>query len=52
MFFAVNRLLVSIQAMFFLPSVPNYGPVEGKELAGCGGSAAAGGGATDNTQGD
>ncbi len=24
MFFAVNRLSVSIQSMFFLPSVPNY----------------------------
>jgi hypothetical protein len=26
MFFAVNRLSVSIQSMFFLPSVPNYAP--------------------------
>ncbi len=25
MFFAVNRLSVSIQSIFFLPSVPNYG---------------------------
>ncbi len=35
MFFAVNRYLVSIQSMFFLPSVPNYAPqVLGLELLG------------------
>jgi hypothetical protein len=32
MFFAVNRLSVSIQSMFFWPSVPNYAPFHGWPL--------------------